>query len=246
MQRKQIYDPYLTMEIVAPAAPSYLEPMLLSLALDAFAEIFSPPFRRILYKTLALTALLLVFVFVAAEVTLTHFLVLPYHWLTTGVTLIAALALLVGFAFAITPVSFVVAGFFFDELAAIVEADIDPKRPGTIPPLGAQIRVAAVFAALSLALNIIALLLLLVPGVNAVIFLLVNAYLLGRGYFELAALRYSRIEDVARIRRANEVQIFLAGLFIAALAAVPLLNLLTPLFGASLMVRVHNKIAAKA
>jgi CysZ protein len=160
------------------------------------------------------------------------------------VTLIAALALLIGFAFAITPVSFVVAGFFFDELAAKVEADIDPKHPGAIPPLGAQIRVTAVFAALALALNIVALLLLLVPGVNAVIFLIVNAYLLGRGYFELAALRYSRIEDVARIRRANEWQIFLAGLFIAALAAVPLVNLLTPLFGASLMVRLHNKLAA--
>ena len=72
------------------------------------------------------------------------------------------------------------------------------------------------FAALALALNIVALLVLLVPGVNAVIFLVVNAYLLGRGYFELAALRYSRIEDVARIRRANELQIFLAGLFVAA------------------------------
>ncbi|MGP8232884.1 MAG: EI24 domain-containing protein [Methylovirgula sp.] len=218
--------------------------MLLSLALDAFAEIFTPPFRRVLYKTLALTALLLVFVFVAAETTLAHVLVLPYHWLTTGLTLIAAFALLIGFAFAITPVSFVVAGFFFDELAAMVEADIDPKHPGATPPLGAQIRVAAVFATLSLVLNIVALLLLLVPGVNAVIFLLINAYLLGRGYFELAALRYSRIEDVGRIRRANELQIFLAGLLIAVLAAVPFANLLTPLFGASLMVRLHNKLAA--
>ena len=62
--------PDLTIEIVAPPAPSYLETMLLSLALDAFAEIFTPPFRRVLYKTLALTALLLVFVFVAAETTL--------------------------------------------------------------------------------------------------------------------------------------------------------------------------------
>ncbi|MDR3407757.1 MAG: EI24 domain-containing protein [Methylovirgula sp.] len=218
--------------------------MLLSLALDAFAEIFTPPFRRVLYKTLALTALLLVFVFVAAETTLAHVLVLPSHWLTTGVTIIAALALLIGFAFAITPVSFVVAGFFFDELATMIEADIDPKHPGATPPLGAQMRIAAVFAALSLALNIVALLLLLVPGVNAVIFLLVNAYLLGRGYFELAALRYGRVEDVARIRRAHELQIFLAGLLVAVLAAVPLANLLTPLFGASLMVRLHNRLAA--
>jgi CysZ protein len=229
-------------KIGGPTAAYYLRLMLLSLALDAFVEIFTPPFRRVLYKTLALTALLLVFVFVAAETALAHGLALPAHWLAMGLTLIAGFALLIGFAFAITPVSFVVAGFFFDELAAMVEADIAPKHRGATPPLGAQIQITAVFAALSLALNIVALLLLLVPGVNAVIFLLVNAYLLGRGYFELAALRYARVEDVARLRRANALRIFLAGLLIAALAAVPLLNLLTPLFGASLMVRLHNRL----
>jgi CysZ protein len=86
---------------------------------------------------------------------------------------------------------------------------------------------------------------LLVPGVNAVIFLLVNAYLLGRGYFELAALRYRALEDVGRLRRAHQLEIFLAGLLIALLAAVPIANLLTPLFGPALMVRVHDRLAVK-
>ncbi|MEJ0051293.1 MAG: sulfate transporter family protein [Methylovirgula sp.] len=217
--------------------------MILSAAFAALAQIFTPPFRRVFWKTLGLTLLLLVLVFATAETALAHFLVLPYHWLATSLTLLAGLALLVGFAFAITPVSFLVAGFFFDELAGIVEADIDPQRPGRTAPLGEQIRVAIVFALLALALNIVALGLLLVPGVNALIFLIVNAYLLGRGYFELAALRYRSVEDVGRVRRAHEFQIFLAGMFIAALAAVPIANLLTPLFGAALMVRVHDKIA---
>jgi CysZ protein len=217
--------------------------MILSAAFAAFAQIFTPPFRRVLWKTLGLTLLLLVLVFVAAETALAHFLVLPYHWLSTSLTLLAALALLIGFAFAITPVSFLVAGFFFDELASIVEAEIDPQHPGRTAPLGQQIRVAVVFALLALALNIVALALLLVPGVNAMIFLIVNAYLLGRGYFELAALRHRPVADIARLRRAHGFQIFLAGMFIAALAAVPIANLLTPLFGAALMVRVHDKIA---
>lgn len=219
--------------------------MILSSAFAALAQIFSAPFRHVFIKTLALTFLLLILVFAGVEVALAHFLVLPYHWLATSLTVLAAVALLVGFAFAITPVSFLVAGFFFDELAAIVETEIDPARPGKTPPLGAQIRTAIVFAALALALNIVALLLLLVPGVNAVIFLLVNAYLLGRGYFELAALRYRGLEDVGRLRRAHQLEIFLAGLLIAALAAVPLANLLTPLFGPALMVRIHDKLAVK-
>ncbi len=92
--------------------------MILSAAFAALAQIFTPPFRRVFWKTLGLTLLLLVLVFAGAETALAHFLVLPYHWLATSLTLLAAVALLVGFAFAITPVSFLVAGFFFDELAA--------------------------------------------------------------------------------------------------------------------------------
>ncbi len=223
--------------------------MIVSAAFAALAQIFTPPLRRVFWKTLGLTLLLLVLVFVGAETALAHFLTFPARWLATSLTLLAALVLFVGFVFAITPVSFLVAGFFFDELAGIVEEEIDPQHPGRTAPLSQQIQVTIVFALLALALNIVALALLLVPGVNAAIFLLVNAYLLGRGYFELAALRHRPPADIARLRRGHELQIFLAGMFIAALAAVPIVNLLTPLFGAALMVRVHDKItigAAKA
>lgn len=220
-------------------------PMVLSNAFAAAQQIFTPPFRRVFIKTLGLTLLLLAVVFVAAEKLLVHFLVLPYSWLTAGVSLLAVVVLLVGFAFAITPVSFLVGGFFFDELAGIVEAEIDRDHLGVTPPFADQALLAAKFAALALVLNLVALVLLLVPGLNAVVFLAVNAYLLGRGYFEFAALRYRGIEDVRRVRRAHELQIFIAGLIVAALAAIPIANLLTPLFGAALMVRVHKDFGAK-
>ncbi len=40
-------------------------------------------------------------------------------------------------------------------------------------------------------------------------------------------------------------QYFIAGLVIAAFLAVPLLNLLTPLFAAAMMVHLHKMIAAR-
>jgi CysZ protein len=217
--------------------------MILDDAFAAIQQIFTPPFRRVLAKTLGLTLLLLVVVFVAAERLLIHFLVLPSSWLTLSLALLAGIALVVGFAFAITPVSFLVGGFFFDELAEIVEKEIDPGHPGVTPPFAEQAILAVKFAALALVLNLAALFLLLVPFVNAVIFVVVNAYLLGRGYFEFAALRYRKIKDVRRLEQKHRVQIFIAGLAIAALAAVPLANLLTPLFGAALMVRVHRNFS---
>src|SRR5271170_6544079 len=134
--------------------------MILQSAIAAFEQIFTPPFRRIFLKTLALTLLLLVVVFVAAEKLLVHFLVLPYTWLTTSLIVLAGVALVVGFAFAITPVSFLVGGFFFDELAGFVETEIEPDHPGVTPSFVEQAWVAAKFAALALVLNIAALFLL--------------------------------------------------------------------------------------
>lgn len=144
--------------------------MLLEAALAAIAQIFTPPFRRIFVKTLALTFLLLVVIFVAAEKLLAHFLVLPYSWLAMSLVVLAGIALVISFAFAITPVSFLVGGFFFDELAEIVEAKIDPEHQGATPPFADQVLLAAKFAILALALNVAALFLLFVPGLNAIVF----------------------------------------------------------------------------
>lgn len=214
---------------------------MINAAYAALQQIFSPPFRRVLLKTLALTFLLLIVFFVGVEKLFVTWLVLPYSWLTTFITVVAGLGLVIGLTFAITPVSFIVAGFFFDELAEIVESEIDPAHPiGTPPPLAAAILVAAKFAGVALLVNLVALVLLFVPGLNAVVFFAANAYLLGRGYFELAALRYRAIEDIVAMRRMHGVEIFIAGLFIAVLAAIPVANLLTPLFGAAFMVRMHR------
>lgn len=220
--------------------------LMFDAAIAALQQIFTPPFRRVLFKTLALTFLLLLAFFVGVEKLLVVWLVLPYSWLTTLLTVLAGFGLVVGLAFAITPVSFIVAGFFFDELAAIVEADIDPYAVGTNPALGDVIFVAAKFAIVALLVNLVAFVLLLVPGLNAVVFFAANAYLLGRGYFEFAALRYRALEDVVAMRRAHGFDIFVAGFFIAAVAAIPVVNLLTPLFGAAFMVRLHKIFARKS
>ena len=88
----------------------------------------------------------------------------------------------------------------------------------------------------------LALLLLLVPGINAVAFIGANAYLLGRQYFEFIALRHLSPAEAATLRRRHAGQIFLAGLVMALMVSVPVLNLITPLFGAAFMVRVFKRL----
>jgi len=221
--------------------------MMFDAAIAAFQHMFTPPFRRVLFKTLGLTILLLILVFAGLHALLGLWLVLPYAWLNLALSLAAGLGLAIGLAFAIPPVSFLVAGLFFDELAEVVERDIGPAVPiGRAPALADAIWLALKFAVAAVVVNLVALVLLLVPGVNAVAFFGANAYLFGRGYFEFAALRYQGLEDVRLLRRRYTLEITAAGLFIAALAAVPIVNLLTPLFGTAFMVRIHSALARRA
>ncbi|WP_026606687.1 sulfate transporter family protein [Methylocapsa acidiphila] len=215
-------------------------------ALAAAGQILTPPFRRVLLKTIALTLALLGLVWIGLEKLIVAFVALPYPWLSTALSFLGGLGLFIGLAFLLTPASFLVAGFFFDELAEEVERELNPKlTPGRALPFGEATWLSLKFAAVSLLVNLVALALLLVPGVNAVAFFGANAYLFGRGYFELAALRFLPFAEVRRLRRDNELRLFVAGLFMAGMLAFPVFNLLTPLFGAAFMVRVGWRIMKK-
>jgi CysZ protein len=213
-------------------------------ALAALRQIFTPSFRTALIKTLGLTLLLLALIWLGLDRLVLHFINVQTAWVATFLSLVTGVGLFIGLAFLLAPTSSLVAGLFLDELAEIVEREIyPPNRIGRALPAGYAVWLAVRFALVSALVNLIALMLLLVPGINAIAFLAANAYLLSREFFELAALRYRPLEEVRFLRRRYQVRLFLAGLLIAALLAIPLLNLLTPLFGTAFMVRVHKRLA---
>ncbi len=216
---------------------------MLADALAAFHEILTPPFRSALAKVLGLTLLILVGTVALLDHGLLLLVVLPYAWLSTLVSVLAGLGLLVGSVFLVAPVSSVVAGFFIDDLAEHVERDLDPLSPPgrplrILPALALSVR----FGALQFGVTALALLLLFVPGINAIAFIGANAYLLGRQYYEFVALRHLSRADAEALRRRHAGRIFLAGLVMAAVVSVPVLNLVTPLFGAAFMVRVFKRL----
>lgn len=215
---------------------------MIAAAFAAAADILSAPFRAVLVRTLGLTVLILALCGVGLEKLVLVYVLLPHAlWLATLIHVLAGLGLAVGLIFLITPVSFVVASFFFDQLAEHIEMD-GPLGRGRPMPLGQAVWLGLKFGLVSLLVNAVALLLLLVPGLNIVAFFGANAYLLGRGFFELAALRYCSVEDMRDLRRRHSARIIVAGCLCAALAAVPVLNLLTPLFATALLVRVTQPL----
>lgn len=213
-------------------------------AIASLTEIFSRPFRAVLLKSLGLTFSLLAALWVVLDRLAVSVSAGGAPWLVAFIKVTAALGLFVGLVFLIAPVSMLVAGFFLDELAEHVETNIYPRtQSGRAMPAIDSLWVAIKFSIIALALNIIAFGIWLLPGVNALVFFIVNAYLFSREYFELAALRFHSIDNVNKIRRAHRLTIFSAGLIIALFVATPILNLVTPLFGIAFMVRLNKRLA---
>lgn len=231
--------------------------MIFASARLAFADMFSPPFRGALWKTLGLTAVVLVALWFGIAAIAEWFAV-PFlsnlfpdvpAWVDQAGTLAgwaAGFALAILLAFLIGPISAVIASLFLDDVAEVVEAESYPEvSAGTAMPFVPGLILSVKFFGVVILGNLLALILLLVPGINIAAFFVVNGYLLGREYFEFAAMRYRTEAEAKALRGRYGATVFLAGLLIAGFLAVPLLNLLTPLFAAALMVHLHQRVSRK-
>ncbi|WP_442580509.1 sulfate transporter family protein [Mesorhizobium sp. ASY16-5R] len=231
--------------------------MILDSARAAAGHLFSAPFRGVFLKTLGLTLLALVALWFGLS-QMFEWLAWPWleallpglpgwaGWLGVIAAIVAGIGLALGLALLIAPVTAVVAGFFLDDVADLVERTEYPSDPPGRPvPVLTSLALSLKFLGIVIIGNLLALLLLLVPGVNIAAFFVVNGYLIGREFFEFAAMRFQPEADAKALRRRNAGTVFLAGLVIAAFMAVPLLNLLSSLFACAMMVHLHKAVAAR-
>jgi CysZ protein len=219
---------------------------MLTAASLACQQLFTPSFRAILFKCLAYTIGLLAVLIVAAEWVFGHFVHLP-AWVETTIAWLGGFALVAGSIFLIPVVTSLMAGLYLDDIAAQVERVYYPADPlGHELPVTQSVGIALKFFLVVLGVNLLVLFLLLVPGINLIAFYLGNGYLLGREYFELAAMRHVPATEAKQLRQANRGTIFLCGIVIAGLASVPILNLLTSLFATAFMVHIYKGLARSA
>ncbi|KSV82375.1 CysZ [Sinorhizobium sp. GL2] len=231
--------------------------MILDAARLSLANLFAPETRSVFWKVLGLTILALVALwFAVREVFI--WLALPWFdtlmpgtpvwagWLTFVLGIFASLGLALALALLLAPVTALIAGFFLDDVADVIEKrDYPNEPPGRPLPLGEAVAGSLKFLGVVILGNLLALVLLLVPGVNLVAFFLVNGYLLGREFFEFAAMRYRAPAEARLFREKHRSTVFLAGLLLSGFLAVPFVNLLTPLFAAGLMVHLHKRLSAR-
>ena len=134
-------------------------------------------------------------------------------------------------------VALAVINFFADEVVQAVEARHYPAAAALARdlPVGEQVSTSLRAALRALVVNLVALpfaLVLLFTGVGAaLLFWLVNAVLLGRELQDMVWLRHRRdAADPAPVSRAER---FMLGGAVAALLALPFVNLIAPILGAA-------------
>jgi CysZ protein len=142
------------------------------------------------------------------------------------------------------PVTAMFAGLYVDDIAALVERrDYPRERPGTPLPLAKGVLTGVRFGLIVLAVNL-ALLPTLLLGIGAIAMVLANAYLLGREYFEIIAMRHMPADEARRLRKENSPRILAAGFIPAFLVVVPFVNIITPIFSTIYFVHIFKRIRA--
>ena len=83
-------------------------------------------------------------------------------------------------------------------------------------------------------------------GFGAFLLVAANAYLIGREYFEMVAMRHMPLEEAKLLRRENSPTIFVAALLPALMSLIPVLNLTTPLFSTAYFTHLFKSVQASS
>jgi CysZ protein len=234
---------------------------MLDAATKALAQMASPPFRALLVKSIALAIVLIIALGVGVDRGLValvegagawievhvgpnaHSAVNVLEWI---VAIAAGLGIIAGAIFLMPAVTALVAGFFGDAIAEEVERVHYPDDPvGTALPIATAILEGIKGALLAILIYLIAVPFLLIAGLGFIIFFVATAYVQGRIYFELAAMRFHPAAEAKRLRKQHAGTVLVAGLLIAGFVSIPVVNLATPLFATALMVHVHKQIVRR-
>lgn len=208
----------------------------------AIATLFSPGFFGVILKSLVLTLALFVAAFLALQWGLHALPTLHWPWVNTLVNILSSLGLVVLLFIAGAPVAALFGSFFLDSVAKSVEtryypADAEAHGPHAMASLFTALRFTGLVIVVTLALlpaDVFA------PPFGSVLTVIGDGWLLGREYFELAALRHVSRPEADAMRKRHGAAILSGGILLAFLTYIPFADLIAPLFGAALMTHMFK------
>lgn len=231
---------------------------MLSDLMKAFGQISEPVSRRLLRQALGLSLLTFALLWALATLLLSWLGgdLLAWaqargwdgFWLATIEWIYAAAAVsgvLITTFLVFPAVAILIMTLLLDPICDAVEQRWYPGLPtAREQPWAEMLWDAARLTGATIALNLLFLplylILLFFPPFNLFVFFGLNGYLLGREYFEVAAVRRLESVEARALRRRHFGRVFAAGVIIALLFSVPLVNLFMPIVATAFMVhRFH-------
>lgn len=232
---------------------------MLDAAVKALSQIISPPMRSILWRSITLALVMVTVLAIGLQRLLSWFATYGEGWaegllgpgyhtplnvLAWIVSIAAGLGVVFGAIMLMPAITSFVASIFVDEVADHVEREYYPaEQPGAALPMGLALQEGIKTALLTILVYLIALPFVLLAGAGFLVFFIATAWLLGREYFELAAMRFRSPAEAKAMRKGNATTIFIAGLIITVFVSIPIVNLATPLFGMAFMVHMHKQLS---
>ena len=205
-------------------------------------------------RAVVISAIIFVLLMVAAGWLLSGLTVFGIGWLDRSVSFLGSSAAFVVGLFLFPAFAGIIISFMLEEIASAVEArhypDLPPARE---EPVVEMVGNAVRFTAVTVFLNLLVFILIvpimlitivLIPFIPFVFYAL-NGYLLGREYFEFAAVRRLDPKNGRTLRRRYRIRVFVCGIAIAVLMTIPFVNWLMPVVAAAYMVHVFEGVRTR-
>ena len=228
--------------------------MILSDFLKSVAQFDDPKFRRVLWRGMGLTIALLIAACLLVNFGINQLLSSAWaanligdqSWLGALINIGGVLFTIALSIWLMVPVTSAIIALFLDEVAQAVEARHYPHLPKqTATKLQDQILVGIRFLGILLLANIGALILsMIVPPLAPFVFWATNGYLMGREYFQMAAMRRMPRAQAQELFQRHQGSIWTAGILIAIPMSIPLVGLFIPILGAATFTHQFERLRA--
>ena len=228
--------------------------MILSDFLKSVAQFDDPKFRRVLWRGLGLTIVLLIAACLLVNFGINQLLSSAWaanligdqSWLGALINIGGVLFTIALSIWLMVPVTSAIIALFLDEVAQAVEARHYPHLPKqTATKLQDQILVGIRFLGILLLANVGALILsMILPLLAPFVFWATNGYLMGREYFQMAAMRRMPRAQAQELYQRHQGSIWTAGILMAIPMSIPLVGLFIPILGAATFTHQFERLRA--
>ena len=228
--------------------------------IKSFYDVFMKSNRRIFYKTILLTILSYAALVAAISFALMQTRLFQITWLDNTIDVLGSFLSAVISLFMLPAAVSAFSELFSNKVIENTEKKLFKRLPSAkdinlfdsiFYTLGFSIKSGFFVLGMSIA-YLFTLPFLFVPFFGLILalttsfsFYLVNAFILGKGYFDTVAMRYCSDEQREDIWYSNRIKFLCAGFIIAFLFSVPFVNFLAPIYSFALMTRMFWLIKNK-